>query len=95
MLEDLIRFCCFGEVQNHYFVLSDITTKADSPSYDAQHFDELRIGVNYLPLHSPVGKISRILQRLWLLVLEIHMEIWVVIEMKIHAENQGKFSNRG
>ena len=51
MLEDLIRFCCFKKVQNHNFVLSDIITTADSTSYDAQHLDELRIGIDYLPRH--------------------------------------------
>ena len=30
----------------------------------------------------------------WLLVEEIHAEIWVVSETRIHMEIQGKFLNR-
>ena len=32
---------------------------------------------------------------LWLLVEGIHTGIWVVSEMRIHVEIQGKFLNRG
>ena len=55
----------------------------------------LKDDVSLRPSGQHLGDSARNLRGLWLLVKEIHAEIWVVSDTRIHVEIQGKFSNWG
>ena len=61
----------------------------------AYYYFQVLVSFPYLPSGQNLVDSEENPQGLWLLVEGIHAEIWVVSEMRIYAEIQGKFSNLG